>query len=106
VENRLLAAVGRDDLAFGIELDAEAAPAPARDRLPQLRQPFRERIARERLDAFDESPADQRIGLLTWVALAEVDQLDARRGEPALRFLEADERVCAGGGENGGELHG
>jgi len=105
VEDRLFAAVGRDHLRLRIDVDAEAALAPARDRLSQLRQPFRERIAREWLDALDEGAADQRIRLLARVALAEVDQLHAVRCQPPLRLLEADEGIRAGGGENGGELH-
>ena len=106
MEDRLFAAVGRDHLRLRIDVDAEAALAPARDRLSQLRQPFRERIAREWLDALDEGAADQRIRLLARVALAEVDQPDTLRSEPPFGLLEADEGISARRGEHRRELHG
>ena len=106
VEDRLLAAVGRNHLCLRVDLDAETALAPARDRFPQLRQALRERIARERLDALGERPADQRIRLLPWVALAEVDQFGSRRSEPAFGLLEADEGISARRGEHRRKLHG
>src|SRR2546430_2223606 len=64
LEDRLLAAVGRDHLSLGIELDAETALAPAGDSLSELRESFGEWIARPGLDALGKSPADQGIGLL------------------------------------------
>ena len=106
MEDRLLAPVGRDHLGVGVEPHAEPALAPASDRLAQLRKPLGERITGDGLDASGERRADQRVGFLTRVPLAEVDQRDAGGGEPPLRLLEPDERVGAGGGERGGELHG
>ena len=100
VEDRLLAAVGRDHLGIGIELDAEAARAPGGNDRPQLGQSLGERVAHQRLDTVDERFADQRIGLLARVALAEVDQLDALAGEPPLRLFEADEGIGAGRGQD------
>jgi hypothetical protein len=106
VEDRLLAAVGRDHLGIRIELDAEPALAPAGNGLPQLGQTLGEGVAGERLDALDERTPDQRIGLLPRIALAEVDQLDSLGGQSPLGFLKADEGIRAGRGEHGGELHG
>ena len=54
----------------------------------------------------DERLPDQRVGLLARITLAEVDQLDAVRGQAPLRLLEADERIGAGRREHGGQLHG
>src|SRR5205085_6802895 len=64
VEDSLLAPVGRDYLPLGIELDAEAAAAPGRDRLPKLRQAFRQWVARDRLEALGERAADEWIRFL------------------------------------------
>ena len=100
-EDRLLRAVCRDDLRGWVEAHAEAPLAPAGDRLPQLWQSLRERVGRDLRQALGQRPADHRVGRLARIALAEVDQLDARRREPALRLLELDERIGACGRECG-----
>ena len=102
-EDRLLRAVRRDDLGVGVELDAEAARAPAGDCLPQLGQPLGERIGGDLREAVRDRLADHRIGRLARIALAEVDQLDALCGEATLRLFELDEGVGPGRGEGGGE---
>ncbi|TML01292.1 MAG: hypothetical protein E6G36_13460, partial [Actinobacteria bacterium] len=55
--------------------------------------------------ALSQGAPDHRIGRLARVSLAEIDQVDACRGEAALRLLELDEWIGAGCGQGGGELH-
>ena len=105
-EDRLLRAVGRNDLGVRIELDAEPALAPTCDRAAELGQPFGERIRRDLREALGEGPPDHRIGRFARVALAEVDQLDSLGGEPPLRLLELHERVRTGRREGGGQRQG
>jgi hypothetical protein len=92
-EDRLLRAVGRHDLRSRIQLDAEAARAPAGRRLAQLGQPGGEGIRGSFGHRVDQRLPDDRIGRLVRVALAEVDHLDALRDEAAARFLETDEGI-------------
>ena len=92
-EDRLLGPVRRDELRVGVELDAEAACAPAGCGLAELRQPGGERIRRALGQRVDERLPDDRVGRLVGVALAEVDHLDALRNERSARLLEPDERV-------------
>src|SRR4029079_14068314 len=100
-EDRLLASIGRNDLAVGVEVDAEPPPAPAGDRLAQLRQPLRLGVPHHLAEPVDQSVADQRVGRLSRVALAEVDDLDPGLRRLALRALDPDEGVGALRSENG-----
>ena len=63
-----------------------------------LRKALGERVAHALSEPGDERVADQRVGRLHGVALAEVDELDARLSEPPLGALQVDERVRARGG--------
>ena len=92
-EDRLLGPVRRDQLRVGVELDTEAACAPAGRSLTELRQTGCERIRRTLGQSVDERLPDHRVGRLVGIALAEVDHLDAPRDERPARLLEPDERV-------------
>jgi len=76
-EDRLLAPERGHDPGRRIDLDAEPPPEPARDRLAELRQPLRLRVAPRVGKSVDERLTDQRVGRLPRVALAEVEDLDA-----------------------------
>ena len=105
VEDRLLGAERRDDLAVGVERDAEAAPRPAGDRRAQLGQAVGRGVGRERLDRGGERLADEGRRLLARLAHPEVDEVHAGRREAPLGLGEPHERVRAQAGERRGELH-
>ena len=92
-EDRLLRAVGRDNLGVRVDGDAEAAIKPARGGSAQLRQPLCERIRRALGQRVDERLPDHRIGRLVRIALPEVDHVDAGREQAPLLLLEPHEGV-------------
>jgi hypothetical protein len=93
--------VGGDELGVGVEVDPEAARAPARRGVSELRQPGREGIRCSLGQRIDECLPDHRIGRLVGIALAEVDHLDALRNERSPSLLEPDERIGRHLGERG-----
>ncbi len=88
-----------------VELDAEAAACPGGDRLAELGEPLRARVALRERQRVDERAHDRRVGRLARVADPEVDHLDAALDRAALRLVEPDERVRVLRGEDGGEAH-
>ena len=90
----------------GSSVVAEAALRPGGDRLAQLRQPDRRRVAHPVAEPVDERLADLRIGRLARVAGAEVDHLDPARLDPAGGLVQAHERVRRLPLEDGGDGHG
>jgi hypothetical protein len=106
VEDRLLGAERRDDLRVRVQRRPEAAPHPAGDRSPQLRQPLGQRIRRQRRHRRGERLADERRRLLARLADAEVDYVDAVGLQPPPRLRQPHERVRPQPGEDGGEPHG
>jgi len=90
-----------DDLAPGIDCDAESPLEPAGDRLAELRQALRLRVAAGFAESVDERLPDQRIGRLPRVALPEVEDLDPGCGRLPFRLLDADERVRGLGSQDG-----
>ena len=105
-EDRLLAAERRDDLRVGVEPRPKTALRPGRDRLAQLRQPDRGRVAHPVAQPVDEGLADLRVGRLARIAGAEVDHVDPARLDPAGSLVEAHERVGRLPLEDGGDGHG
>src|SRR5262249_36456872 len=69
-----------------------------------LRQTLGEGIPHPLFDRIGEGVANRRVGRLHRVALAEVDELDALRGQASPGLLQLHERVCAGGAECGGDV--
>ncbi len=102
-EDSLLAPESRHNFRRRIELDAESAPEPRGDRLPQLGETLRLRVPPRVADGVDESLADDRVGRLAGIALAEVEDLDAGRRSLSLRLLDADERIRRLSSQNGGD---
>jgi hypothetical protein len=105
-EDRLLAPEGRDHLGARIEGRAEAALGPAGDRLAQLGETDRGRVAHPLAQPVDERTLDHRIGGLPGVAHAEVEHRHAALGDPPRRFVQAHERVGRLPLEDGGDGHG
>ena len=105
-EDRLLAAEGRDDLRVGVEPRPETALRPGCNRLAQLRQPDRGRVAHAVAQPVDQRLADLRIGRLARIADAEVDHVDPARLDPPGCLVQAHERVGRLPLENGGDGHG
>ena len=84
----------------------EATGRPGGNRLAQLRQPDRGRVAHAVAEPVDQRLADLRIGRLARIAGAEVDHLDPARLDPAGRLVQAHERVGRLPLEDGGDGHG
>ena len=78
---------------------------PGGDRLAQLRQPDRRRVAHPVAEAVDERLADLRVGRLARVAHAEVDHVDPARLDPARGLVQPHERVRRLPLEDGGDRH-
>ena len=100
-EDRLLAAEGRDHLRVRVELDAEAPTGPGSDRLAELRQPDRRRVAHPLAQTGHERFANQGVGRLLRVAHAEVDHFDPALLDAPGGLVQPHERVCGLPLENG-----
>jgi hypothetical protein len=105
-EDRLLAAERRHDLRVRVERGAEAPLRPGRDRLAQLGQADRGRVAHPLAQPVHERLPDHRVGRLARVAHAEVDHLDAALAHEPRRLVQAHERVRGLPFEDGGDGHG
>jgi hypothetical protein len=105
-EDGLLRAERWDDLRRRVELHAEAPRAPAGDRLAQLREPLRERVAGALRQRIDQRLPDEGRGRLARVADSEVEDLHAVDRNATLRLLQAHERIRRLAREHGGEAHG
>ena len=100
----LLPSVGM--ISVSVERRPEAASRPRSDRLPQLGQPDRGRIAHPVAEPVDEGLADLRVGRLARVARAEVDHVDPARLDALRGLVQAHERVRRLALEDGGDGHG
>ena len=89
-----------------IELDAEASRRPRGDRLPELREALRERVAHSLPQPGDERLADEWIRRLPGIAGPEVDHLDPALLDPPRRLVQAHERVRRLALEDGRDRHG
>ena len=79
--------------ASGSSVGAEPAADPAGDRLAQLGQPDRSRIAHPLAHAVPQRLDDARIGGLARVAHAEVDHLEALGPAGGRSLVQPHERV-------------
>ena len=79
---------------------------PRRNRLAQLRQTDRGRIAHPVAQSVDECLPDQRVGRLARIAGAEVDHAHAACLNERSRLCQTHERIRRLALEDGGERHG
>ena len=105
-EDRLLAPERGDDLRVRVERRPEAPLRPRGDRLSQLGQADRRRIAHPVPEPVDQSLLDLRVGRLAGVAGPEVDHLDSARLHAPCSLVQAHERIGGLPLENGGDGHG
>ena len=85
--------------------DPEAAPDPARNRLAQLGQADRGRIAHSLAHTVPQRLDDARVGRLARVAHPEVDHLEPLGPPRRRRLVQPHERVRRLAGEDGGDGH-
>ncbi|MCD6054416.1 MAG: hypothetical protein K0Q96_1608 [Rubrobacteraceae bacterium] len=103
VEDGLLGACGRQDLALGVERDPVAAFHPAAEGLAEPLLTHRARVSADLGNAFFEGLADPRVRRLARVAGAEVEEIKPLLLQLPAAFVEAQERVGALLGEYGVE---
>ena len=103
VEDGLLGARGRQDLALGVERDPVAAFHPAAERFAETLLARRARVPADLGDALYEGVADLRVRRLARVAGAEVEEIQALLLQLPAAFVEAQKRVGALPGEYGVE---
>ena len=84
---------------------AEAAADPGRDRLAQLGQADRRRVAHPLAHAVAQRLDDPRIGGLARVAHAEVDHLEPLGPARGGSLVQPHERIGRLAGEDGGDRH-
>ena len=104
-EDRLLAAERGDDLGVRVERRPEAPLRPRGDRLSQLGQADRCRIAHPVAQPVDQRLLDLRVGRLARVAGAEVDHLDSARLHAPRGLVQAHERIRRLALEDGRDGH-
>src|SRR5215210_7429962 len=101
VEDGLLGARRRQDLALGVERDPVAAFHPAAEGLAQRPLALRARVSADLGDAVYQGLADPLVRRLAWVAGAEVEEPRPFVFQLPAAFVEAQERVGALLGEYG-----
>ena len=89
-----------------VEVDAEAARAPAGDGAPELGKALGQGIAGGLAERGNESLADEGLSLTPRVADTEIDNLNTLGSYAALGLLDPNERIDGLSAEDGGEGHG